>query len=299
MKKTVFIHTNDKQMIGAIVGRRSLKRAAADPTSFDVRITRAEDFPFFREFEERKFLRGGNWREWRNDDLQSFTPVRFAPPELMGYEGRAIVTDPDVFAVRDVNELFERDMRGAAICARPRPGHKGKATYVASSVMLLDCARLTHWNLRRQFEALFAGEMDYEDWIELALEPEGSIGHLEPHWNDFDRLAGDTRLIHNTKRRTQPWKSGLPIDYTNRPPWMLRKLGFASFRLPLRYLSHPDPRQEKLFFGLLRECMEAGEVTEEMLEREITRRHVRPDAATLVAEAPPVDDVLRPLREAA
>ena len=28
---------------------------------------------------------------WRNDDLQSFTPLRFMPPQLMGYRGRAVV----------------------------------------------------------------------------------------------------------------------------------------------------------------------------------------------------------------
>ena len=40
------------------------------------------------------------------EDLQSFTPLRFMPPQLMGYEGRAIVIDPDVFAVGDVYELL-------------------------------------------------------------------------------------------------------------------------------------------------------------------------------------------------
>ncbi len=298
MKHTVFIHTNDKQMVGAIVGRRSLKRASANPDAFDVRITRQEDFPFFREFEGRKFLRGGTWREWRNDDLQSFTPVRFSPPELMEYEGRAVVIDPDVFAVGDINVLFERDMQGASVCAKPRPGHKGKADYVASSVMLLECAKLTHWKIRQQFEDLFAGKLDYEDWIELKREPEGAIGHLESFWNDFDRLAPDTMLIHNTKRRTQPWKSGLPIDYTNRAPWILRKLGLAGIQRKGKYLPHPDPRQEQFFFAILKECLDAGEVTEEMLQSEMANRHVRADAPEVIARVPPVDEVLEPLRQA-
>src|SRR5690606_16737930 len=175
---------NAKQMIGAIVGRHSLKRASADPDAFDVRIIKREDFPVFDAFEGRKFLRAGTWRTWENADLQSFTPLRFMPPELMGYAGRAVVTDPDVFAVGDINELFERDMQGKAVMARPRPGHKGKEHYVASSVMLMDCAKLTHWNVRRQFEDMFAGNLDYEDWIELRTEPEGSVGFLEPCWND-------------------------------------------------------------------------------------------------------------------
>ena len=59
-------------------------------------------------------------------------------------EGRAIVVYPDVFAIGDINELFDRDMENKAIFAKPRPGYKGHANYVASSVMLLDCAKLKH-----------------------------------------------------------------------------------------------------------------------------------------------------------
>ena len=41
---------------------------------------------------------------------------------------------------------------------------------MASSVMLLDCGKLKHWNTRAQFEKMFADELDYEDWIVLATE---------------------------------------------------------------------------------------------------------------------------------
>src|SRR5690606_37679150 len=190
MKPTVFIHTNDKQMLGAKVSAYSLARNSANADRFDVRILRREDFPFFEACEGRPFLRAGASRIWRNDDLQSFTPLRFMPPELMGYEGRAVVIDPDVFAVGDVWELLSRDMQDKAIMARPRPGHNGRPDYIATSVMLLDCARLTHWNCRRQFEDLFAFRLDYEQWITLATEPPETIGALEPEWNDFDRLTG-------------------------------------------------------------------------------------------------------------
>ena len=203
-------------------------------------------------FEGRKFLRAGAWRAWENADLQSFTPVRFTPPKLMGYQGRAIVIDPDVFAVGDVNELFRRDMDGKAILARPRPGHNNRDDYIASSVMLLDCARLTHWDVEAQFEKMFAGELNYEDWISLATEARDTIGFIENHWNDFDRLTPETRMLHNTKRRTQPWKTGLPVDFTNRLPWVGKILPRASIRWPGKYKTHPDPRQEAFFFAMLK-----------------------------------------------
>jgi hypothetical protein len=294
MKNTVFIHTNDKQLIGAVVSAHSLKRHSADPESFDVKIIRREDYPFFADYEGRQFLRAGSKRRWRNDDLQSFTPLRFMPPELMDYSGRAVVIDPDVFAIGDINELLRRDMDGRAIFARPRYGHNGRADYIATSVMLLDCARLRHWDVRKNFDELFRMERDYENWITLADEPPETIGHLGAEWNDFDRLRAETRLIHNTKRRTQPWKTGLPIDFTNRLtiPGLARLLGNNGIRLPLRYKRHPDRRQEHLFFALMRECLESGAVTRAMVEREMEANHVRHDALELVERVPPVDDLL-------
>jgi len=294
MKNTVFIHTNDKQIVGAIVSEHSFRRNSTNPDAFDVKVIRREDYGFFDAYEGRPFLRAGSRRVWTNDDLQSFTPLRFMPPELMGYKGRAVVVDPDVFAVGDVNELFNRDMRDKAVIAKPRAGHNGRADYVATSVMLLDCYKLQHWNVIRQFDDLFALKLDYEDWITLAAERAGTVGHLESCWNDFDRLAPDTKFIHNTKRRTQPWKTGLRVDFMNRIPIPIigKLLGHNGIRLPLRYKKHPDPRQEALFFALLKECLDGGTITSAMVEREIARSHIRKDALAVSATARSVDQVL-------
>jgi hypothetical protein len=294
MRNTVFVHTNDKQIVGAIVSQYSLKRNSASPDAFDVRIIRQEDFDFFRSYEGRPFLRAGSSRPWTNDDLQSFTPLRFMPPELMDYTGRAVVIDPDVFAVGDINELLSRDMNGKSILARARPGHNSRPDYVATSVMLLDCTKLKHWNVRQNFEELFAFKRDYEDWITLAGEPPGTIGHLESVWNDFDRLSHDTKLIHNTKRRTQPWKTGLPIDFTNRIPLPLFGMLFGTngIRLPLKYKRHPDARQEHFFFALARECLERGLLTDELIRKEMALNHIRHDALELIGRAPKLQEVL-------
>ena len=158
MKNCVFIHTNAKQMVGAIVAAHSMKRQSKNPDAFDVKIINKEEFTFFRDFEGRKFLRAGGHRTWRNDDLQSFTPTRFMPPELMGYKGRAVVIDPDVFAIGDVNELLTRDMQGKAIMAKQRPEHNDRRDYIASSVMLLDCAKLKHWKVKEQFASNVRGQ---------------------------------------------------------------------------------------------------------------------------------------------
>ncbi len=299
MKNIVFIHTNGKQMAGAIVSSHSLKRNSRNPEAFDVRIIRQEDFSFFNEFEGRQFLRAGGRRTWRNDDLQSFTPTRFMAPELMGYEGRAVIIDPDVFAVGDVNQLLTSDMGGKAIMARRRSGHNGRDDYIASSVMLIDCARLKHWNVRKQFEEMFAGKLDYESWMVLANEPRESVGFLEPEWNDFDRLTPATKLLHNTKRRTQPWKTGLPIDFTNRVPFIGRFLPENGMRFWGKYKKHPDPRQEAFFFALLRECVDSGEISLEQIEAEMRDNHVRHDAIELMRSVPPLEEILDGVKIAA
>ena len=143
MKPCVFIHTNQRQYIGALVSAHSMKRNSKNSDAFDVRLIDHKDYPFFQEYEGKPYLRDGVERNWRNDDLQSFTPLRFMPPELMGYQGRAVVVDPDVFAVGDVFELLSRDMAGKAIMCRTRAGAKriSDGNY-ASSVMLLECAKL-------------------------------------------------------------------------------------------------------------------------------------------------------------
>jgi hypothetical protein len=288
VKPTVFIQTNDKQYIGALVAAHALVRNSLHAGEFDVRLIRQEDYPFFAAREGQLFLRGGQLRPWRNDDLQSFTPTRFMPPELMGYRGRAVVIDPDVFAVGDVWELLARDMGDKAIFAVPRPGHNGRADYLASSVMLLDCARLRHWRVEQDFAALFARERDYVDWVELALEPRATIGLLEKEWNDFDHLDERTRLLHTTKRRTQPWKTGLPIDFTVRDAGIaapLRQLLRRVTGQGQRYRRHPDPRQEQLFVDLLRECVQDGTISRDMLRDAMARNHVRHDILALVGTA--------------
>jgi hypothetical protein len=288
----VFIQTNKKQRIGALVSAYSLKRNSAMPEAFDVRLMHQEDYPCIRDKEGMVYLREGVKRIWRNDDLQSFTPLRFLPPELMGYQGRAVVIDPDIFAIGDIWELLSRDMRGKAIMCRRGNARKKYAT----SVMLLDCAKLKHWNVEAQLAEIFALKRDYIAWTGLNDEPQETIGLLEDEWNDFDRLTPATKLLHNTGRRTQPWKTGLrvdfmPVDRVEFMPfwgWLMtaRRRLFGEYGLMGRYQPHPDPNQERLFFSLLRESVDRGVIAEELLREEMRRNHIRHDALDLLRRTP-------------
>jgi hypothetical protein len=299
MDHCVFIHTNHKQIVGALVAEHALRRNSRHNDKFDVRLIEHKDYPFMQAREGQLYLRDGMKRPWLNDDLQSFTPLRFLPPELMNYTGRAVVIDPDVFAVGDVWELLSRDMQDKAILCRARTGTKGCIDKcLATSVMLLDCARLTHWRVEEQFNAMFEFKRDYMNWICLRTESRDTIGLFEEEWNHFDTLTAQTRMLHTTKRRTQPWKTGLPIDHRPRekyrlfPPlrWLMkaRRTVFGEYALLGRYQRHPDPAQEQLFFGLLKECVENGLVTEDMIRHEMVHNHVRHDAFEVLDRTPPL-----------
>jgi len=278
VKRTVFVHANDRQMLGARISAHSYRRNAREPGSFDVKILDVRDHPRLLR-RGQTILRAGHVRDWDPDDLQSFTPLRFYPPQAMGFEGLAVITDPDIFGVGDVGELFQRDLQGKAIWAVPRPGHNDRDDYIATSVMLLDCAKLAHWRFDQDLDDLFAHRFDYVDWIELKREDRSTIGLLEPEWNDFDRLTPRTKLLHTTKRRTQPWKTGLPVDYT------LRESGWFDALRRIRrqrYEQHPDRRQEALVYALLAGMVDSREVTKQELVAEMAANHIRHDSMELI-----------------
>ena len=298
MDHCVFIQANDKQMLGALVAEYALRRNSAHNDRFDIRIMDYKDFPFLHAHEGELYLRDRGKRVWVADDLQSFTPTRFLPPQLMNYEGRSVVIDPDVFALADVWDLLSRDMQGKAIMCRHKSGRKGRHGCLATSVMLLENAKLTHWKIEEQFNAMFDFERDYMKWVCLKYEDPESIGFFESEWNDFDHLTEQTRMLHMTKRRTQPWKTGLPVDFRPAdsfrlfPPrhWIrrTRRALFGDYGFTGKYKVHPDPNQERFFFGLVRECLDKGVFGEDLLREEMAKNHLRHDALEVLDRIPPL-----------
>lgn len=278
VKPTVFVQANRRQMFGARISAFSFRRRSRSPDDFNVRIVDIADFPLLAE-RGHSVLRDGFVRTWDPDDLQSFTPLRFAPPKLMGFEGRAVVVDPDCFAVGDIAELFRRDMGGKAILAVWQQPSTGKEPRWASSVMLLDCAKLRHWDFDPLLRGLFAHRFDYLPWNRLELEDQSTVGRLEPEWNSFDRLAAETKILHTTRRRTQPWKTGLPVDYTLHEA---RRFRFASAIWRARYARHPDRNVEAFIYSLLADMLDAGVVTRSELEAEMASNHIRHDSPKLI-----------------
>ena len=138
----LFIHTNTKQLIGAKVAEYSFRKYSKFNDRFQISILNVDDLPEYIEQINTEMMFEGSFRKMGSDDLQSFTLARFLPPSLMGYKGKAIVVDPDVFSCGgDIFELFSIQNQAPIMCK------KHNEHDWASSVMLLQCGDLTDWCL--------------------------------------------------------------------------------------------------------------------------------------------------------
>lgn len=280
MQKKVFIHTNNKQYLGALLSKYSIERKLPKDTDITVHIINVDEMNEFKNFAGKTYLRGGSIVTYDPLDLQSFTLSRFTPPEQMNFEGRAIVIDPDIFAIQDITPLMDMDLEGKAIAACK------KGDVWQSSSMLLDCAKLTHWKIVDMLSKLEKKEIDYKDI--MGLKKETSIKEIPSVWNSLDILVDETKLLHTTNRLTQPWRTGLPIDFTRSP--MPKLFGIIPRELihkllgkyPMHYQKHPDSKIENFFIQLTTDSIKDGVLSENDIEKEISRGHVRKDMIKLI-----------------
>lgn len=283
MEKHVFIQANNKQLFGAKIARYAIESQAQEGP-IPVTIINVDAIDIFQGFAGSTFLRSkGDLRTFTAQDLQSFTLSRFMPPALMGYTGKAVVIDPDIFACTDIHELSSLDLGGAAIAACR------KKDAWDTSLMLLDCAQLRHWDIGGLLTSLKERMVVYSDIMSLRTET-APIMELPRVWNSLDHLDGHTKMLHTTNRLTQPWKTGLPIDFTrNKAPKILgifpreplqRLLG----KIPSTYQKHPDAGIERFFFTLVRDALTEGYISQEEIDTEIRKGNVRKDFREMLTQ---------------
>lgn len=271
----IFIQSNRKQLVGAKIAKHALEvRGKAREHGIPVSIIEVEEIPAFQAFVGKPY-RKGNYAAYTFSDLQSFTMTRFMPPELMGFSGRALVIDPDIFALTDVLPLIEMDLGGAAIAAC-------KKNPWDTSVMVLDNTKLTHWKIETLLSDIASRERSYEDIA--ALRDEGAkVTELSREWNSLDYLDQNTKMLHTTQRLTQPWKTGLPIDFTFNPvPKLFGIIPRLWVTRPTHYQQHKSREIEKLFFELLRDAVRDGAVSVQNVEDGIRSKDLRPDILNVV-----------------
>ncbi len=82
MKPCVFIHTNHKQYLGALVSLHSMRRNSRQADEFGVKLIEYETYQdFFAKDEGRTYSRDGDSRVWDKEDLHSLAKAYMTFPE--------------------------------------------------------------------------------------------------------------------------------------------------------------------------------------------------------------------------
>ena len=92
----IFICTNDNQLTVAKVAKSSIIRHSKYSEN-DIELIQVSEVNKLSYFFTKPYLRKGRMKVIDENDMQSFTLLRFYIPELMNYQGRALVLDPDIF----------------------------------------------------------------------------------------------------------------------------------------------------------------------------------------------------------
>jgi hypothetical protein len=274
-----FIQANNKQLIGAKIAQAAIMRQSGIlPTILNVSETTNLGLQGLR------YKRDGKWLNYNASDLQSFTLVRFLPPTIMNFEGFSLIIDPDIFAIRNLSNFIsltnEKDFSVLA-CK--------KKEFFDSSVMIINNEKFSsRYSWEKIIENLSSGVLDYKDLMTLNI-PNLKIKNLDRIFNSLDSFSSDTVFIHTTNRLTQPWKTGLKIDFTrNNPGYYFslipKKLVFKVLgKYPSRYKKHPDPKVEDLFFDLARSAIKDGYLSIEEIKLAINKGFVRKDFLRLIS----------------
>lgn len=146
------------------------------------------------------------------DPLQStdFTYTRFLIPHIMGFTGHAVYLDNDMLCFGDLSEIFYTATSGEFALGVRKHDHnpvdgslkmdgKIQTSYPRknwSSLMVMDCAKLTLWS-KYFVETATGAQLHRFEGI-----PDTEIADLGPDWNDLE-ITPTTKLLHYTEGG--PW----------------------------------------------------------------------------------------------
>jgi lipopolysaccharide biosynthesis glycosyltransferase len=189
----IFIGYDSKVDIAYRVLKYSIEKHSTEPV--DIRPLVLKELDFKREF----------------DPLASteFTYTRFLVPYLCDFKGVALFMDNDMLCLADINEIFQLDLDRywlRVVKHDYRPTVKFKLDGFIqtqyprknwSSLMFLNCEKLTKWNKENVQTKSGAWLHRFEPI------PDDCIGEIPKEWNVLERYDTDTKLIHYTEGG--PW----------------------------------------------------------------------------------------------
>lgn len=271
----IFIQSNPQQMTAAKVAEYSFKTKGFK----NIEILNLYENELLKNNFGKKFKRNGKIISFNPNDLQSFTLLRFYPPEMC--ETRyCLIIDPDVFAVKDFHEFsIENKNEKKIFCTK-------KNNKIRSEVMLIDCRDFNLWNFTEIINNLFSQKIDYSDLINLELFDKKHIGLIDENFNSHDIITNQTILLHTTNRITQPWKIGLDIDFSNHLSlynlfklYVKKILGlnYQKRLLEKKYQKHPDNKVIEFVKKLFEDAIKEKFITDEEITISINKKFISED----------------------
>src|SRR5262249_2418672 len=133
-----------------------------------------------------------------------YTYSRFLVPYLCNHHGNALYLDSDMLCLTDIAEIAKLDLNGLALRVHKHNHQPAAAVKMNgavqtsyprknwSSMMLLNCERLTLWTKDVVETASGAYLHRFQDI------PDNQIGELPKTWNTLDIMDVATCLIHWT-----------------------------------------------------------------------------------------------------
>jgi hypothetical protein len=196
----VYIQTNSKQFLASKVSAYSFVRFG-----HNVKLMNFEESEILKKYLGKKYLKNGKLKTYEND-LQSFTPLRFLAPTLNNNKDLILVIDPDIFAINDPKIILDNVNDNYDLYCT-------SYNQILRSEMMLINAKKIQWNFEKIIKELFEFKIDYKDLMSLSFDTSLKIKIIENKFNSHDKITNNTILLHTTNRITQPWKEDLLIDF--------------------------------------------------------------------------------------
>jgi hypothetical protein len=223
----IYIGCSPAEWLPAKVLEHSIRRNTSRP----VEVTRLCDVPI--EIPVPK--------DPKNRAVTLFSFQRFVVPEAAGFQGMALYLDSDMLVFSDIGELFD-------IADTHTPfSHILKTPGWQSAVMMYSNCRFFP-PITTAVKILDEGILSYSQLMNLRLDRWPVADLVDAYgkeWNHTDRYESETKLLHFTNTRTQPWV----------------------------YRDHPHG---ELWHKELDRAQVAGLISEQEIRAEIMRGHVRP-----------------------
>ncbi len=242
----IYVGTDESQEVATAVLEYSILKHASRP----VMVTPMIDLNIPLPKDEKNLPRTG------------FSFHRWVIPSLCNYSDRALYVDADMLVFSDIAELWDIPFNKQKILCTYQTAPDAWKEYERFqpgrqfSVMLIDCPRVD-WKIENIVKDLDAGKFSYENLMfDLCLvKPEEIEDRIPSAWNCLEHYEeGVTKLIHYTVVPTQPWKND---------------------ENPLAWIWH----------AAFKEAVQAGYVTEEMVERGIEAGHLKSSLLDMCKES--------------